>query len=214
MQKIYFNHKPLFICSTITPEIDEYLHQGTTIFIDEFNKHTVETIIEEMQRPEINAGVFLHGDEEEVLDAIKQNLTLVKAAGGLVQVIGEQFLLIYRRGKWDLPKGKLDEGEDLKTCAVREVEEETGIRNVNIQDLLSITYHTYYENGLFILKETHWFLMSTDRVQPFIPQINEDIEKCEWVKIDGLAPYMENTHPSVLEVVKKGTEVLKAARKV
>jgi hypothetical protein len=56
--------------------------------------------------------------------------------------------------------------------------------------------------------------MSTDRVQPFIPQINEDIEKCEWVKIDGLAPYMENTHPSVLEVVKKGTEVLKAARKV
>ena len=127
---------------------------------------------------------------------------------------GEQFLLIYRRGKWDLPKGKLDEGEDLKTCAVREVEEETGIKNVNLQDPLSITYHTYYENGLFILKETHWFLMSVDQVQPFIPQINEDIEKCEWVKTDGLAPYMENTHPSVLEVVKKGTEALKAARKV
>ena len=215
MQKIYFNHKPLFICSTITPEIDEYLHQGTTIFIDEFNKHTVETIIEEMQRPEINAGVFLHGNEEEVLDAIKQNLTLVQAAGGLVQVNGEQFLLIYRRGKWDLPKGKLDEGEDLKTCAVREVEEETGIKNVNLQDLLSITYHTYYENGLFILKETHWFLMSVDQVQPFIPQINEDIEKCEWVKTDGLAPYMENTHPSgksslqVVEVLKaSGLEII------
>jgi 8-oxo-dGTP pyrophosphatase MutT (NUDIX family) len=214
MQKIYFNYKPLFICSEITPAIDEYLHQGTTIFIDEFNIHTVKTIIEEMQRPEINAGVFLHKSENEVLEAIKENLTLIQAAGGLVHVNGENLLLIFRRGKWDLPKGKLDEGEDLKACAVREVEEETGISNVQLMDLLSITYHTYHEKGQFILKETHWYLMTLDSMQPLTPQENEDIEKCEWVQVSNLAPYMENTQPSVLEVVKMGTEALKLAKKV
>src|SRR5215203_3325026 len=160
MQKIYFNYKPLFICSEITPAIDEYLHQGTTIYIDEFNIHTVKTIIEEMQRPEINAGVFLHKDERQVLQAIKENLVLVQAAGGLVHTAGDHLLLIFRRGKWDLPKGKLDNGEDLKTCAVREVEEETGITGVHLQDLLAVTYHTYHEKGQFLLKETYWYLMT------------------------------------------------------
>jgi 8-oxo-dGTP pyrophosphatase MutT (NUDIX family) len=214
MQKIYFNYKPLFICSEITPTIDDYLHRGTTIFIDEFSTNAVKTIIEEMERPEINAGVFLHQDEQAVLQSIKDHLTVVQAAGGLVHVGGEQLLLIYRRGKWDLPKGKLDEGEDLPACATREVEEETGVANLRTEELLTVTYHTYHEREHFVLKETYWYLMAADQLQPVTPQEDEDIEKCEWVKMDRLAPYLDNTYPTIVEVVKKGTEVLKASREI
>lgn len=213
MRKIYFNYKPLFICSEITPTIDEYLHQGSTIFIDEFNTHTVKTIIEEMERPEMNAGVFLHKDVDEVLDSIKEHMTVLQAAGGLVHVGGENVLLIFRRGKWDLPKGKLDKGEDLATCAVREVTEETGINGVKINDLITITYHTYHERDSFILKETYWYLMTVEQLQPFVPQLEEDIDKCEWVKTGNLAPYLDNTYPTIVEVVKKGIEALKAVKK-
>lgn len=213
MQKIYFNYKPLFICSEITPTIDDYLHRGTTIFLDEFNTHAVKTIIEEMERPEINAGVFLHKDEEAVLTAIKEQMTVVQAAGGFVHVQGEQVLLIFRRGKWDLPKGKLDKDEDLATCAVREVEEETGVSGLRTEELLTVTYHTYHERELFIFKETYWYLLATDTAQPFIPQEDEDIEKCEWVKIGNLAPYLDNTYPTIVEVAKKATEALKASKR-
>ena len=72
MQKIYFNYKPLYIVSEITPTIDDYLHRGTTIFIDEFSTQAVKTMIEEMDRPAINAGVCLHKVEEAVLEAIKE----------------------------------------------------------------------------------------------------------------------------------------------
>lgn len=213
MQKIYFNYKPLFICSEITPTIDDYLHRGTTIFLDEFSTHAVKTIIEEMERPEINAGVFLHKDEEAVLNAIKDQMTVVQAAGGFVHVQGEQVLLIFRRGKWDLPKGKLDKGEDLATCAVREVEEETGVTGLRTEELLTVTYHTYHERELFIFKETYWYLLATNIAQPFIPQVDEDIEKCEWVKIGNLAPYLDNTYPTIVEVAKKATEALKASKR-
>lgn len=213
MQKIYFNYKPLFICSEITPTIDDYLHRRTTIFIDEFSTHAVKTIIEEMENPEINAGVFLHKEEEAVLEAIKEHLTVVQAAGGLVHVHGEQVLLIYRRGKWDLPKGKLDEGEDLVTCAAREVAEETGVGGLRTEELLMVSYHTYHERDQFILKETYWYLMAADTPQPFIPQEDEDIEKCEWVKIENLGPYLDNTYPTIVEVANKGLEVLKASKR-
>lgn len=214
MQKIYFNYKPLFICSEITPTIDDYLHRGTTIFIDEFSTNAVKTIIEEMERPGIDAGVFLHKEEGAVLEAIKEHLTVVQAAGGVVHVQGDQILLIYRRGKWDLPKGKLDEGEDLAACAAREVEEETGVKDLTTENLLTISYHTYHERELFILKETYWYLMAAAEAQPFTPQQDEDIEKCEWVDISKLGPYLDNTYPTIVKVVKKALESLKAPKKV
>lgn len=170
-------------------------------------------MIDQMQNPDITTGVFLHKNVAESLEAFKKELTLVKAAGGLVHSSGH-FLLIFRRGKWDLPKGKLDEGEDLETCAIREVEEETGLKTVELERPITITYHTYRENGNFVLKENHWYLMAARELQKLVPQTNEDIEKCEWVSVKNLAPYMENTLPSVLEVVQKGTALLHEEKKV
>jgi ADP-ribose pyrophosphatase YjhB (NUDIX family) len=205
---IYFNSKPLFLCSKATGEIEDYLHRNDTISIDELNTHTVKTMIHEMARPEIRAGVFLHNDPEELLDAFKARLTLIQAAGGLVYTDDHHILLIFRKGKWDLPKGKLDEGESLEECAVREVQEETGISSLQLEKPLCITYHTYHQDGQHILKESHWYMMKAAQKEELTPQTEEDIEKCEWAPAGSLGPYMSLTHASIADVARKGAEML------
>jgi ADP-ribose pyrophosphatase YjhB (NUDIX family) len=214
MIKIYFNNKPLFITNQISKELEEYLHRDDTVFIDEFNTHTVKAMIHEMEAHQIHSGVFLHNDVEAVLKSFKKKLVLIKAAGGLVHSKDDKLLLIFRRGKWDLPKGKLDDNEEIKACAVREIKEETGLINVEIEKLLSITYHTYHQEGKHFLKESHWYLMRADEQNNLTPQLEEDIEKCEWVPIDQIASYMENTHASILDVVNAGVKVLQETKNV
>lgn len=211
---IYFNNKPLFITTEISRDLEEYLHHEDTVFIDEFNSHTVKTMLHEMQLSKIHAGVFLHHDVEEVMKAFKKKLELIKAAGGLVHTKENDLLLIHRRGKWDLPKGKLDENEEMETCAVREIKEETGLVNVQIEQPLCITYHTYHQDGKHILKESHWFLATAPRQSNLLPQLEEDIEKCEWVPVGKIAPYMENTHASILDVVNAGVKLLHETKNV
>lgn len=207
MYTIYFNNKPLFITSRVTKELEEYLHHEDTVFIDEFNVHTVKAMLHEMQLPKIHAGVFLHPDEEAAMNVFKKKLTLVRAAGGLVHTGDNHVLLILRRGKWDLPKGKLDDGEDLETCAVREIREETGLDNLHIERPLCVTYHTYHENARHILKESHWYLLKAKKQTGLLPQLEEDIEKCEWVPKDQLDAYMDNTHASILDVIRAWRDV-------
>jgi len=214
MVKIYFNNKPLFITNEITTELEEYLHHEETVFIDEFNVHTVKAMVHEMEAHQIRAGVFLHADVETVLKSFKKKLVLIQAAGGLAHTEDDHLLLISRRGKWDLPKGKLDDNEDIKSCAIREVTEETGLLKVEIERPLCITYHTYHQDGKHILKESHWFLMNSEKQTSFIPQLEEGIEKCEWVAIENLAPFMENTHASILDVVNKGVKLLHETKNV
>jgi len=214
MVKIYFNNKPLFITSQITKELEEFLHREETVLIDEFNSHTIKTMIHEMELSKINAGVFLHDDIEAVLKAFKKKLFLIQAAGGLVHTKDDHLLLIFRRGKWDLPKGKLDDNEDLETCAIREIKEETGLTNVEIEKPLCITYHTYHQDGKHVLKESHWYLMKAQQQINLLPQLDEDIEKCEWVPIDQLPPYTENTHGSILDVLNAGIKSLHETKNV
>lgn len=214
MVKIYFNNKPLFITNQITKELEEYLHHEDTVFIDEFNVHTVKAMVHEMELEKIRAGVFLHEDVDAVLKSFKKKLVLIMAAGGLVRTENDELLLIFRRGKWDLPKGKLDENEQIDVCAVREVKEETGLQKVEIEKPLSITYHTYHQEGKHILKESHWYLMKTANQTNLVPQLEEDIEKCEWVPVDQLAPYMENTHASILDVMNAGVKALHETKNV
>ena len=214
MVKIYFNNKPLFLVDQITKEVEEYLHHEDTVFIDEFSLHTVKAMIHEMEMSKIHAGVFLHGNVDEVLNMFKKKLQLIKAAGGLVHTDDDEILLIFRNGKWDLPKGKLDPGEELEACAVRELKEETGLENVKPEKPLCITYHTYHQQGKFILKESHWFLMKAERQGNFIPQVEEGIEKVQWVPVEKLASYMENTHASILDVVNAGVKDLHETKNV
>lgn len=200
--KIYFADKPLFLCDALDKTIEPFIHHDDAVFIDELDAHTVKTMIHEMQQPKIHAGVFLHADLEELKKAFYKKFTVIKAAGGLVMNEKKEILLIFRRGMWDLPKGKLDKGETLEHCAVREVEEETGLKNVDLVAPLLITYHTYHEGSKFILKESHWYTMKTTSGQTLTPQTEEDIEEIKWVKREDLKSYMKNIYLSVADVLK------------
>ena len=200
--KIYFNDKPLFLCDNVDETIEPYLHHDDAVFIDELDSHTVKSMIHEMQVDKVHAGVFFHADLEALKKAFIKKFTLVKAAGGLVLNEQKEILLIFRRGSWDLPKGKLDEGETLEQCAVREVEEETGATNVKLLSPLSITYHTYHEGARFVLKESHWYTMSVNGEQKLTPQMEEDIQEIKWVAADKLTEYMKKSYPSVADVLQ------------
>lgn len=202
--KIYFGDKPLFLCDAIDKTIEPFVHHDDAVFIDELDTHTVKTIIHEMQQPQVQAGVFFHPDLDKLKKSLFKKFTFIQAAGGLVTNQKDEVLLIFRRGKWDLPKGKLDEGEKLHDCAVREVEEETGLRNIKLISPLIITWHTYHEGSKFILKESHWYTMKVMSDQKLIPQTEEDIQEIKWVKEKELKQYMKNIFPSVVDVLKAG----------
>jgi 8-oxo-dGTP pyrophosphatase MutT (NUDIX family) len=202
--KIYFNDKPLFLCDAIDETIEPYVHHDDAVFIDELDPHTIKTMIHEMQLEKIHAGVFLHQDLEALKKAFFKKFTLMQAAGGLVFNENKEVLLIHRRGMWDLPKGKLEKGEKLEDCALREVEEETGLRNITLDSPLLITWHTYHEGTRFILKESHWYRMSVSGTQVLVPQTEEDIAETVWVKQDALAPYIAGAFASIKDVLEAG----------
>ena len=205
--KIYFGDKPLFLCDNIDAVIEPYVHHDDAVFIDELNAHAVKAMIHEMQLEKIHAGVFFHGQLEELKKAFFKKFTIVQAAGGMVKNEKNETLLIFRRGKWDLPKGKLDKGESLEECAVREVEEETGLKKIKLMGPLLITYHTYHEGTRFVLKESHWYAMKTKGDQPLTPQTEEDIHEIKWVKDKDLKSYLKETFPSVVGVLQTGWPV-------
>jgi len=201
--KIYFGDKPLFLCDEIDNTIAPLVQHDDTVFIDELDSHTVKSMIHEMQQAKIHAGVFLHGDLAVLQKAFWKKFTLIKAGGGLISNEKEEILMIFRRGKWDLPKGKLDAGESLEQCALREVREETGLDNVTLQTPLIVTYHTYHEGTRFVLKESHWFTMLSKGPGKLIPQIEEDIQEIKWVGRNEIKNYIPKTFPSITDVLHR-----------
>lgn len=211
---IYFNQKPLLLTDHKTPQAETLAQRPGVLVFEQFDDADVSAMLDGMQAPNTSAGVFLHHSANALLRAFKQKMKVIEAGGGLVYNDGGALLLIFRNGKWDLPKGKVDEGEAMDAAALREVQEETGLSKLQLIEPLTITYHTYYQSGGLILKESHWFLMQSLKEQELVPQVEEGIEKCEWVKPDALGPYLENTHPSIVEVLQAGTLKLQAQKRL
>src|ERR1700759_1274699 len=111
------------------------------------------------------------------------------AAGGLVLNDNNELLMIFRRGKWDLPKGKLDEGEKIEECAIREVAEETGLEHLTLEEKIYDTYHIDVQNTEEMLKRTAWYKMKGTSADKIKPQKEENILEAIWVKQNELAPY-------------------------
>jgi len=201
--KIYFDDKPLFLCDTVDEDLQPYIHHDDAIFIDELDSHTVKSMIHEMQLAKIHAGVFYHSNLEELRKAFYKKFTIIQAAGGLVLNEKKEILMIFRRGKWDLPKGKLDKGEKLEDCAVREVEEETGLQKIKLLSPLTITFHTYHEGTKYVLKESHWYNMKVSGDQKLVPQTEEDIHAIKWVTTKEAEKLFPDCFPSVIDVIKE-----------
>jgi 8-oxo-dGTP pyrophosphatase MutT (NUDIX family) len=133
------------------------------------------------------------------------NKTIIPAAGGLVFNKKNELLMIFRRGFWDLPKGKQDKNETSEHCALREVQEETGLTNIQLGESVGITHHDYFNKwtNQDVTKETHWYKMYITDEQKLIPQTDEDIEKAEWVTAETAAAYLKKSYKNIAEIVEK-----------
>lgn len=196
----------MFLCDEITSEIQPFVHHDDAVYIDDLNAHTIKSMIHEMQQPKVHAGVFYNSNFEELKKAFWKKFTIIQAGGGIVENEKGELLVIFRRGKWDLPKGKLDAGEKIDECALREVREETGLNEVKLKKPLLVTYHTYHEGTKFILKESHWFSMKAKSSQVLTPQAEEDIHEIKWVSKKGMAEVLANTYPSIKDAIALYTQ--------
>lgn len=130
---------------------------------------------------------------------------IIIAGGGIVTNELGDLLMIFRRGKWDLPKGKLDQGENIEACAIREVMEETGVQNLKLGGLILVTQHEYFDKWVNadVIKETHWYRMFASGVPELVPQTEEDITAIEWTKLENLAIRLNESYETIQAVLGK-----------
>ena len=145
---------------------------------------------------------IVHPDMSRLAEAFRACFNCIDAGGGVVLNEKKKFLVIQRNGVWDLPKGKLEEGEDFETAALREVEEETGLGGLKVVQLLVSTFHTYRLSGKLVLKETRWFEMRYHgRAEP-VMQEAEGITACRWVRPGKTGFIRKNSYGSILDVLQ------------
>lgn len=200
MYRIYINQSVLII-SKYAPEPIQN-HQMVEI------KHCdIKQLYERsLLKTNVCAFFMVTDNIKEVFQKIKESLKTIQAAGGLVQNEKYQYLFIFRKGKWDLPKGKLELGEEIKDTAHREVEEECGIQLQEVGDVLGTTYHIYKENNELILKETVWYNMLATHQDNLTPQVEEDITDARWLSVDDLRLVKQNTYPLIEEIIDRAIE--------
>jgi 8-oxo-dGTP pyrophosphatase MutT (NUDIX family) len=130
------------------------------------------------------------------------NKIIIEAAGGMIFNEENKLLMIFRNGQWDMPKGKLDDGESIEDCALREVEEETGLSSLQMKQKLQITYHTYKIGNQQVIKPSHWFRMNFFGIQSPIPQTDEGITEIKWIDKSEVTSLLDLMYPSIREMVE------------
>jgi 8-oxo-dGTP pyrophosphatase MutT (NUDIX family) len=201
MYKIHFESKTLVLGHPVEP-LPEPADPTTRLeLVTKQNSSALSQALRHLQDPAVQQVVLRDDDPDALLRALETDYAVLRAAGGFVHTPDGKVLLIFRRGKWDLPKGKLDDGESLEQCALREIGEETGATGLTIESSLLVTRHTYAEKGKPLLKESHWFLVKSPGETQLTPQENEDIERCVWGDLNDLGNYLDNTHGSIIDVV-------------
>ncbi|MBX7181692.1 MAG: NUDIX domain-containing protein [Bacteroidia bacterium] len=173
----------------------------TNANLDSFNNTNVLEWVKSIEEGGISTPVFTKMDYSKVIDIILEESKLIEAAGGIVFNPHREFLLMFRRGFWDLPKGKIDKGEKPEQAALREVWEECGLTDLKINRAIAPSYHTYWMKGKRILKLSHWFEMKIPDFQIPTLQTEEDIEDAVWIPISGFQPYRPISYPSIVDVV-------------
>lgn len=165
---------------------------------------SLEGLIHQFDQEEHREAIFIVADDLQALfEEFASHFKYIEAAGGKVYNQENELLAIYRLEKWDLPKGKVERGEEIEEAAIREVEEECGISGLEIVKELNSTYHTYWMKEKFYLKRTYWFQVDYKGNEKLVPQTEEDIEKVCWMKEDNLADFKANTYASILEVMEE-----------
>jgi 8-oxo-dGTP pyrophosphatase MutT (NUDIX family) len=179
--KIYINESPLILTQTSDLD-DETAFERSLIHAKYLGKpKLLMNYIKVLERNKHHEGIIIQADDvEQLWRDFKSLFNYIKAGGGLVLNKFGKVLLIYRRGVWDLPKGKQDPGETLAETAVREVMEETGLPDVEIVEKLGNGYHCYLMSKQRTLKRTRWYLMKTASPNKLVLQKAEGIQDAAW----------------------------------
>lgn len=149
--------------------------------------------------------LLLDADPKTLFKKVRKSMILIKAAGGLVRNAKGNYLFIFRNKKWDLPKGKVEKQEGMKEAALREVEEECGVKIHTNGKKLCKTYHVYTLGSKLVLKKTNWYSMTVKGEPKLVPQKEEGITKALWLNKKELDPVVANTYPSIIQVLECGS---------
>ena len=158
---------------------------------------TLEAILREINVKGVDKIYLYHPKEEKLLKKFKKLIPTIKAGGGIVTNPEGKLLIMKRRSKWDFPKGKKEKGENIATCALREVEEETGVKKLLIQRYRMTTYHIFKRDHEYYLKETVWYDMTTTYKKKLVPQKEEDIERVYWKDEDEVRELIKDTYKNI-----------------
>ncbi len=203
--KIYHNGTPVFLT---TPEAaknlgfqpDKFTHVAPYVG----KKKVLRQYLDMLDKNKnLRAVVLYHPDLELLWNDFQSCFKVLEAAGGYVENAQNELLVFYRRGSWDMPKGKIDPGETPEQAAVREVQEETGLVHVTLGPFLTHTYHTYEQKGERILKKTWWYRMQTTDTQ-LVPQTEEDIEEILWVAPKAWLESGVLVYSNIRDVIEQG----------
>ena len=182
MYKIYINETPLMLIQNDqipTESLD--LSENLLIRYNGKPRSLMNPIDMLEKTKRLSSIMVHHNDVEQLLKDFESLFKILEAGGGVVANENQEILTMYRKGSWDLPKGKIDKGETKEAAAIREVQEETGLDVVELGDFLLETNHTYKNRkGKRIIKRTYWYKMTTKEMD-LTPQKEEAIELCEWM---------------------------------
>ena len=192
MYKVFIYDKPVLIANK-------------SIFKGSFEQFTdnssVDEIISSLNTESTIGAEVIVKDIQVYFKIFTNYFKFIVAAGGKVFNKKNELLVIYRLNKWDLPKGKLEKGEDISNCAIREVEEECNVDGLKITKELDSTYHCYFHKKRWVLKKTYWFEMKTEYEGKLTPQTEEGIESVKWLAKSDWNIIFNNTYNSIKEVI-------------
>lgn len=202
-QKIYYNNKALILTNSSDAYKAEHPVAEDYLSLTGASGHNFKLAFEYLDKPGTIGAIIEDLSAEALQRELHSIYTPIDAGGGVVVNEDNAVLMIYRRGKWDLPKGKLDEGEDIEACAIREVSEETGLQHLTIIEKVCDTYHVYSQNGMNLLKCTAWYRMNGTLKDTLMPQKEENIQEARWVKEEGLGQIVYKSYDAIREVLQQ-----------
>lgn len=193
MYKVFYNEKSLILSEKPVSGVKNLNFNNESQF--------EEALAQLRNSPLKEINIYYH-NLEKIWEKFKSHFDYLEAAGGIVKNKQHEILFIYRLGRWDLPKGKVEKGETKEVAALREVEEECGINNLKLNHLITTTYHIYFQDNLK-LKSTYWYDISYGDNQPLIPQTEEGIGDVKWMKTIDFPLILENTYENIKIVMEK-----------